>query len=316
VNRNDRSTLALASAFALWLSGCAGAPRFTAEGTLLGDHVTTTVDSADAAYYLSHYLSEKRTDERRDAQIARLHDSLPSGVLPNRDLLRQIAQQYSPDYAALFFADCVARQDQNVRLHDKFNRHLSGQDLSPADRAACSHYRVLYVVSASSAGPAVHLAISQAAAAHQRIPAAWIDLGGILQGSPLIEYIRRPPQSLLFAGYSWWKGWDRKAIASMGAEVSRARFRTLHIPSDVLIINYVGLSLSGSLSKYARDKYPILLKDGPNDGLTPLADIVAPNSLALVAPSSDHFFAQDPHRPKDGCAGQDCHRDLGSPVTI
>jgi hypothetical protein len=290
--------------------------------------------------------------------IAGWHESLPSGALPDRDFLRRIAQAHSPDYAALFFADCVVHRNQNVRLHDSFNRHLEGGEFSAAERAACAHFRVLYVpgwdyvsngkvtgadlarprqltgamglesilveidphgsveanartvqsafdqnadsgrqlivVSASSAGPAVHMAISRAAATNRPIPAAWINLGGILQGSPLIEYIRRPPQSLLFFGYTWWKGWDRNAVASMGAEVSRARFKSLRIPADVLVINYVGLSLSGSLSRYARDKYRILVKDGPNDGLTPLADIVAPNSLTLIAPLSDHFFAEDP----------------------
>ncbi len=34
--------------------------------------------------------------------------------------------------------------------------------------------------------------------------------------------------------------------------------------------------------------------DGPNDGLTLLPDILAPNSLSILAPRSDHFFAEDP----------------------
>ncbi len=34
--------------------------------------------------------------------------------------------------------------------------------------------------------------------------------------------------------------------------------------------------------------------DGPNDGLTLLPDVIAPNSLSILAPKSDHFFAEDP----------------------
>ena len=33
---------------------------------------------------------------------------------------------------------------------------------------------------------------------------------------------------------------------------------------------------------------------GPNDGLTLLPDIVAPNNLSILSPTTDHFFAEDP----------------------
>ena len=59
-------------------------------------------------------------------------------------------------------------------------------------------------------------------------------------------------------------------------------------------LTYLGLSLSGQLSKYSKDKYPLLASEGPNDGLTLLTDIIAPNSLTIVAFGSDHFFAEDP----------------------
>jgi hypothetical protein len=42
------------------------------------------------------------------------------------------------------------------------------------------------------------------------------------------------------------------------------------------------------------DKYCIMRSQGPNDGLAMLPDMVAPNSLSIIAPTSDHFFAEDP----------------------
>ena len=63
---------------------------------------------------------------------------------------------------------------------------------------------------------------------------------------------------------------------------------------NILAINYMGIPLSGQLSQYSIDKYPLLRTDGPNDGLTLLTDVVAPNSLTIVALGSDHFFAEDP----------------------
>jgi hypothetical protein len=152
----------------------------------------------------------------------------------------------------------------------------------------------IIVVGASSAGPAIHLALHEISQQGRPAPAAWINLGGILQGSSLVEHMQQPPRSWLFNAILWVKGWKKSAVESMGATRSRPRFAGLRLPSDLLVINYVGLSLSGSLSKFSRDKYPILKREGPNDGLTPLADIIAPGSLTLIAPGSDHFFAEDP----------------------
>lgn len=122
-----------------------------------------------------------------------------------------------------------------------------------------------------------------------------MNLGGILKGSPLIDYYQLWPQSWFFNVAVWFKGWDKGSILSMSSRRSRDRFERLDaINEDILIINYMGLSLSGQLSPYSEDLYPILAIEGPNDGLTYLPDMVAPNSLTIIAPGSDHFFAEDP----------------------
>lgn len=170
----------------------------------------------------------------------------------------------------------------------------NARDVRAAIEAARPTGKRVVIVGASSAGPAIQLALSDLAGRGAAAPAAWINLGGILRGSPLLEIAARPPQSLVFKTILWFKGWERDAVESMGATRLRARFDQLKLPQGMLVVNYVGLSLSGSLSKYAQDKYPLLKREGPNDGLTPLADIIAPGSLTLIAPGSDHFFAEDP----------------------
>ena len=80
----------------------------------------------------------------------------------------------------------------------------------------------------------------------------------------------------------------------MSAAQSRARARSLDLPLELLVINYLGLSLTGSLSSLSTNKYPLIADQGPNDGLTPLVDIIAPGSMTLVAVDSDHYFAEDP----------------------
>lgn len=155
--------------------------------------------------------------------------------------------------------------------------------------------RPIILVGPSSAGPAIHLALgNQLGTQHLQRVKAWLNLGGILQGSPLIDYWQPWPRNWLFQFILWYKEWNREHVLSMSAEHSRRRFALLDLPDDLLVVNYLGIPLSGDLSQNSRDKYPMLRKDGPNDGLTLLADVIAPGSVTIVALGSDHFFAEDP----------------------
>jgi hypothetical protein len=155
--------------------------------------------------------------------------------------------------------------------------------------------RPIILVGPSSAGPAIHLALGdQLGAQHLHQVKGWLNLGGILQGSPLVDYWWSWPRSWLFRMALWYKGWDREDVLSMSVERSRSRFARLNLPDSLLIVNYLGIPLSGGLGRYTRDTYPILRQDGPNDGLTLLADAIAPKSVTIVALGRDHFFAEDP----------------------
>jgi hypothetical protein len=151
----------------------------------------------------------------------------------------------------------------------------------------------IILAGASSAGPAIHLVLGEMLSEKDRNSVkAWLNLGGILQGSPLVDHLEARPW--LFSPIVWLKGWDKEAIRSMSTRRSRSRFARLDMGSGILVVNYLGVPLSGQLSRFSRDQYPILSSDGPNDGLTMLADAIAPNSLTIVALGSDHFFAEDP----------------------
>ena len=147
----------------------------------------------------------------------------------------------------------------------------------------------------SSAGPAIHLSLGEKLPRDQlQFVKAWINLGGLLQGTHLIEYLYTWPRSWVLRLYMWMRGWEDEELLSMAVEPSRRRFEKLSVGKDVLIINYLGFPLSGQLSLYARDKYPLLAPEGPNDGLTLLADAIVPDSLTIVSLGSDHFLAEDP----------------------
>ncbi len=148
---------------------------------------------------------------------------------------------------------------------------------------------------ASSAGPTIHLTLGELLSEKELASVkAWINLGGILQGSPLIDEFQSWPKRWLFDLGIRYMGWQRDAVLSMSVEQSRPRFQRMRKAPNLLIVNYIGIPLSGQITRNASDKYPLLRQYGPNDGLTLLTDIIPPGSLTLVAFGSDHFFAEDP----------------------
>jgi hypothetical protein len=343
----------------LILEGCSSIPKYPVEGELLGETVSTTVDSEIARYYLENYLQGKRSHPIFDEKIDRLYQ-IQGTAQPTREELKEIAQTFSVDFATLFLADRLWAIEENRKLQETFSRfleekkadaysppspyssymvlfvpgwdyvdhgHITGADLAAPRKLVTdlgienhlveisphgsveenAHYlskelieysqsgKNIIISGPSSAGPAIHLSLGEQLDQVQlQSVKAWINLGGILQGTPLIEYLQEWPRSWLLNIYMWWRGWDLEELKSMSVEPSRQRFERLSMSENVLIINYIGFPLSGQVSKYSQDKYPLLAPEGPNDGLTLLVDAIAPNSMTLMAIGSDHFFAEDP----------------------
>lgn len=157
------------------------------------------------------------------------------------------------------------------------------------------HGRKLILASASSAGPAVHMALAELLAPRALdAVAGWVNIGGILQGSPIVEHLLEWPQRPFFELGVLWKGWPREAVVSLGTTLGRARFARLRLDPRIPIVDYVGVPLSGQVGPHARYNYGVLARKGPNDGLTLLADALAPGSRVVIALGADHFF-QVPH---------------------
>ncbi|GAB3529714.1 hypothetical protein GCM10027342_39090 [Photobacterium alginatilyticum] len=329
------------------------------DSPLFGEHVFTTVDSEVARYYLDSYLQGEFSNRELDERISGLYRQYRN-TIPSRDELKGISQQYSVDFASLFLADLLLKNECNKKLNNSFTHqmesptiaglnissykllfvpgwdyaesgHLTGADFNApramATKLGIENYLVelpptgsveqnaeylatdiihhgragkgIILAGASSAGPAIHLALAELLSEKERRAVkAWFNIGGILQGSPLIDYYQQWPHSWFFNFAVWDQGWDKQAIVSMGTGRSRSRFSRLRIESELLIINYLGIPLSGQLSKFSIGKYPLLKPEGPNDGLTLLTDAIAPNSMTIVALGSDHYFAEDPEIDK------------------
>ncbi len=149
----------------------------------------------------------------------------------------------------------------------------------------------IILVSASSGGPAVAQALGALLGRDEtRAVKAWLNIGGLLQGSALADDALRWPKRWLVRPFLWFHGWDVASVESMTVRASRARMNRLTLPPHVRVINYIGIPLSGQVSRRAQDGYRVLRRDGPSDGLTLLPDAIAPNSVTVADLGRDHFF--------------------------
>jgi hypothetical protein len=171
------------------------------------------------------------------------------------------------------------------------NARIVAQEIA---RLAGSNRRII-IASASTAGAAVQVALAEHVPAADRAKVAgWLNIGGLLHGSPIVDYLLEWPQRPFFEAGVWWTGWDRDAIVELGMARGRTRFARLRLDPAIPVVDYVGIPLSGQVGKHARSNYPVLARWGPNDGLTLLADALVPGSLTIVAFGRDHFIADDP----------------------
>ena len=153
-------------------------------------------------------------------------------------------------------------------------------------------HRKLIIVSASSAGPAVALALGREGADTTPV-AAWLNIGGVLRGAPIIDHFQGWTKSWILKIACWVEGWEYGDLKSLSRQESRPRFASLTLPPHITVVNYVGIPFSGDVTSFAENFYPILKKLGPNDGLTLITDALAPG-YTIMAIGSDHFVREDP----------------------
>jgi hypothetical protein len=333
----------------LLLSACAG---FAVRGTVGGQTIETRVDSEAARYYLANYLAGERNNAALDERIDRVYQSA-NNHLPDRDMLKHLSDDFSVDFAALYFADQVARVPLNRRFRSAYEQayeyarkaYPEGQVKLPQDyevlvvptylytrifavgadmavpRAALEkaglicHFvktaddgpveanadlvaaaiqaraqsgRRLIILSASKSGPEVALALTKLGRERTRHVVAWINAVGALQGTPLADERLFPELEFLVGKL------DPAGMESMGTALSRQRFDSFRIPEHLLVVNYFGVPVSGSVSFFVRRSYSPLRKYGPNDGNVLLPDMVFPSGVTLVELGADHFMRNRP----------------------
>ncbi|HEY7322399.1 MAG TPA: hypothetical protein VIE89_32950 [Candidatus Binatia bacterium] len=337
------------SLLALLLSSCAG---LAVHGVVGGQAIDTRVDSEVARYYLGTYLAGKHTDPALDERIDQLYRSA-NAHLPDRNDLKQISDNFSVDFAALYFADQISRVPANRQFRSLFDQayeytskalpenrvklpsdyevlvvptylykrlFAAGADMavpraalqkaglpcyfvetvddgpvnSNADlvaaaiRARAHSGRRMIILSASKSGPEVALALTKLGPAETRHVAAWINAVGALRGTPLADD-RLFPELEYIVGKL-----DPQGMDSMTTARSRRRFDSFRVPKHILVINFLGIPVSGSVSFWIRRSYSPMRKYGPNDGNVLLPDAIFPGGITLFELGSDHFMRNKP----------------------
>ena len=119
---------------------------------------------------------------------------------------------------------------------------------------------------------------------------AWINIGGVIQGTPLADLGLTSWRGSLARLWFTLQGWNWAAVESLATPVRRAQFAALRLPEQLLVLNFIGVPLSGDMTLYSRPGHALLCPFGPNDGATLLIDQIVPGSLTVLQPGADHYF--------------------------
>ena len=158
-------------------------------------------------------------------------------------------------------------------------------------RALMGRHDAIILVSTSKGGPEVAMALDALRGDPQAANIkAWISVGGLLRGSPYADRY--------MGGIKGWfaklllrrRGQPPGILENLSTVVRRPAFDQLSLPSNVLMLQYVGAPLSGHIGEETRSRYRILRRLGPNDALTLLADELIEGGFVVTEVGLDHYF--------------------------
>lgn len=159
-------------------------------------------------------------------------------------------------------------------------------------RLAAAHDRV-FLVSASKGGPEAALALRRTPRPVLSHVSAWVSVGGLLRGSPYADRFTAGLRGLLARTVFAFKGLSGGAIADLSTKARGATMTGFSLPASVRAVAWIGAPLSGHVRDDVRGRWQAMRAEGPNDGLTLLADELIPGGRAFISPGLDHYF-RDP----------------------
>ncbi len=161
-------------------------------------------------------------------------------------------------------------------------------------RAESQLGRRLILISASKGGPETALALGKVLEPIETSSVkAWLSVGGLIEGTLLADHVSGWPKSWLARIILRYSRIDPRGLAGMTTTASRERMKEITLPRHIFVLQFVGAPLSGDIANDVTHRYIELRKNGPNDGLTLLADELVPHGVTIIEPGLDHFY-RDP----------------------
>ena len=161
-------------------------------------------------------------------------------------------------------------------------------------RSETRSHSKLILVSTSKAGPETALALGRILLPEETASVkAWLSVGGLIRGTPLADRVASWPKSWIAQILFSLERTDFRSVPGLTTSASRKRMKSIRLPRNILVVQYVAAPFSGDIAYEVRARYNYLRKFGPNDGLTLLADELLPNGITIVELSFDHFY-RDP----------------------
>jgi hypothetical protein len=149
------------------------------------------------------------------------------------------------------------------------------------------------LASLSKGGADLKMALAEpdAAGAFKNV-AAWVNLCGVLNGTPMAEWLlSRNPAALLNRVYHTLRGQGLGFLQDLSYGPGSPLDFQLKLPKHILMITITGFPLRKHLSNgLARRCHGRLASLGPNDGTLVLADVCALPGLIYPVWGSDHYL--------------------------
>jgi len=150
---------------------------------------------------------------------------------------------------------------------------------------------VLISLSKGGADLKAALARPEAREAFARV-SAWINLGGIVDGSPMADWVcARPAVRLWYRAVCRLARYDFDAFAALQRGSAGSVDMPLNVPSHIDVVNVAGVPLRRHLSSpRARRWHRRLAAWGPNDSVTLLSDVCRWPGRVLPIWGTDHYL--------------------------
>jgi hypothetical protein len=119
----------------------------------------------------------------------------------------------------------------------------------------------------------------------------WYNIGGINRGSVLIDTIENNWQYRWEAKfYFWLKKYNYNGFLSLQKGRDIVLEEDLQIPTSLTVINVIAVPTFRQVTQRARPFYEYLIRFGPNDGMTLLADSYMEGAINIPSWRNDHYF--------------------------